>query len=120
MFSKYHKLIQYSSICFAIVTFLWLCKALLLPGYPDFSDYYIGALHIFVRSNPYLPDSQYFTQQVYPPFALIAFLPLLLVPYAVAAKIWVVLSIAAAIMSLYFTTKVYKVAWFSFVNLFLA
>lgn len=120
MFSKYHKLIHYIVIFFAIITFIWLCKALFLTSYPDFSDYYIGAQHIFLRVNPYLPDSRYFTQQVYPPFALITYLPLLLVPYTIAAKIWVALSIAAAILSVYYTAKVFNIKKYSSLNLFLA
>lgn len=120
MFSKYHKIIHYFLVIFSFVTLLWLCKALFLSSYPDFSDYYIGASKVLLENNPYFLDSRYFTQQVYPPFALIAFLPLLVVSYTVAAKIWVFLSIVAAILSLFITTKVYKIKFYSPLPLFLA
>jgi alpha-1,2-mannosyltransferase len=120
MFSKYPNIITCILIIFAIGTFLWLCKVLFLSGYPDFSDYYIGAEHIFLKNNPYLTDSRYFTQQVYPPFALVAFLPLLVLPYVIAARVWVFLSIIALIATLYLCSKIYGLKFYSPVNLFLA
>lgn len=111
---------RYSTILLFLVSLIWLLKALLLPGYPDFKVNYFGALHIIRRENPYLPDKNYFTDQVYPPLTMILFFPLTIFTPEIASKLWTIISILSILGSIYICCRIYKIRFFSTINLFLS
>lgn len=123
--SKYKKRFHLENIftvlivLFTIVSFVLLLRAFLLPNYPDFLVNYYGAQHLLQRENPYLPDSNYFTPQVYPPFVMFFYIPISLLSYTVATKIWTVISLGCVIGSILLINKVYKKAFFSKTSLLL-
>jgi hypothetical protein len=111
---------KYVPLLLFIVSVVWALRVLLLPNYPDFQVHYYGAQHLVQRENPYLPDTNYFTPQVYPPFDMVFFIPLSFFPYDIAAKVWIVLSIAAIFLSILLINRIYKESFFSPLNLFLS
>lgn len=104
---------KYLPLCFFIISFVWALRVLLLPNYPDFQVHYYGAQHLVQRENPYLSDSNYYTPQVYPPFDMVFFIPLSFLPYEIAAKVWIILSITSVLLCIYLISKVYKQRLFS-------
>ena len=105
------------SIFICLLSFLILSRALLLNNYPDFKVNYYGATHLLSHKNPYLTDLRYFTPQVYPPVDMVFFIPLVVFPEAIAAKIWISLSIMCVISSVWLLTRVYSISFFSLPNM---
>lgn len=104
---------------FFLISFVWMLRALLLPGYPDLKVHYFGAQHLIERENPYIDDEKYFTSQVYPPFDIVFFIPLVIFPFVVAQKIWICLSIAAILGSVILINRVFNKPFFNPLSLFL-
>jgi alpha-1,2-mannosyltransferase len=111
---------KYSSILLFVISFSWALRVLLLPNYPDFQVHYYGAADLIQGQNPYLPDANFFTPQVYPPFDMVFFIPFLVFPYEVAEKVWTSLSILAVLGTLFLIAKHFKVSFFHPLHLFLA
>lgn len=97
-----------------------MLRVLLLPTYPDYQVHYYGAQHLLQGENPYLSDTNYFTPQVYPPFDMVFFIPLSVLSYDISSKLWIVISIAAIVLSIHLINRIYKVKFFSPLNLFLS
>lgn len=110
---------KYLPLILFIVSFAWALRVLLLPNYPDFQVHYYGAQHLVQGENPYQIDVNYFTPQVYPPFDMVFFIPLSFLPYEIAAKLWIILSIAAVIGSIILINRIYRISFFSPLSLFL-
>jgi alpha-1,2-mannosyltransferase len=85
---------------FFTCSFAVLLKALFLPGYSDFSAYYYVPKMAFGAVNPYIGQQNLFTATTYPPFSFIFFVPFLVFPFLIAAKILTFLSIAALFASI--------------------
>jgi hypothetical protein len=94
------------SIVFFAFSFLVLCRALLLSGYPDFAAHYYGLSSFLSGVNPYLVKGHMFTVNVYPPFESLFFSPFSLVSFLIAAKVWTVLSIIFLLFSVYLIFKI--------------
>lgn len=75
-----------------------LSRALLLDTYPDFRTYYYGPQVFLLGQNPYRPGEG-FTEFLYPPYALLFFMPLSFFPYELAGKLWVALSVVLLFIS---------------------
>jgi hypothetical protein len=97
------KVIKLFVFLFFLISFLILCKSLLLNFYPDFSQYYFGANAV----NPYLNGV------IYPPLALVIFSILKYVPFYFAEKVWAVLSLISLFAAVYLIFKMYKKNLFS-------
>ena len=97
------KVIKLFVFLFFLISFLILCKSLLLNFYPDFSQYYFGAKAV----NPYLNGV------IYPPLALVIFSILKYVPFYFAEKVWAILSLISLFASVYLIFKMYKKNLFS-------
>ncbi|RJQ26510.1 DUF2029 domain-containing protein [Candidatus Parcubacteria bacterium] len=78
-------------------------KVLLLPGYPDFNIHYYAPGLVLKGLNPYVVQDRFFTQYVYPPFGLLFFLPFTFLPFLVAQKVWIVMSL------MFFTASIYLI-----------
>lgn len=110
---------RYITILLFSASFIWLLKVLLLPSYSDFKVNYFGALHIIRHENPYLPDKNYFTDQVYPPLTMILFIPLTIFTPEIASKLWTIISLLSIFATVYICCRMYKIRFFSTINLFL-
>ncbi len=99
------KIIWYFSITLFIFSFLLLAKVIFNDSFPDFRSYYFNPLLSFNGINPYLANKNLFTPSTYPPFAFPLLAPLLVFPFIAAEKIWIILSIAALLSSLYLIFK---------------
>jgi alpha-1,2-mannosyltransferase len=101
------------------VSFGILLRATTLATYPDFHTFYYGPQAVFQGSNPYLPADA-FTEFLYPPFALMVFLPLSLFALPIAAKVWVFLSIFFLLFAIVICFKIFNKKVFSNESLLLA
>lgn len=77
--------------------------------FPDFSVFYYSSLRLFNGMNPYT-NLHIFTQVNYPPITLMFFYPLLLAPFIIAEKIWLIFSVILFLLSLYLIKKIYKLS----------
>ena len=99
---KYSNINSYLHFLYRIivfVSFLLLAKVLLLDFYPDFSIYYEASKSFTHGMNPYLGGKQFFTAFVYPPFVLVFFLPFVTLPFFIAEKVWISLSLILLLAS---------------------
>jgi alpha-1,2-mannosyltransferase len=81
---------------------------------PDFSVMWLATRDLPIGRNPYLnPDI--FTGVGYPPNTLLFYLPLISFPYKIAQAIFIFLSLASIIGSVYLSLKITltKVSWFA-------
>lgn len=85
---------------FFITTFFSLGKVIFEPDFPDFRAHYYGAKKVLYYQNPYDFDSNYFTNQAYPPLDFVLVVPFLLFEYSIAAKLWIFLSFIALFYSI--------------------
>jgi alpha-1,2-mannosyltransferase len=97
------KALKIISFLFFLISFLILCKTLLLNFYPDFSQYYFGAKAV----NPYLNGV------IYPPLSLVIFSLLKLISFFWVEKVWTILSLLSLFISVYLIFKIYKQKLFS-------
>ena len=81
-----------------LFSFVVLGKSLFLNFYPDFSQYYFGAKAV----NPYLNGV------IYPPLSIVIFSFLNLFSFAMAEKIWTILSMVSLFASVYLIFKIYN------------
>lgn len=86
-------------MAFFTMTLLWLSRALFLHNYPDFNVFYGGLKAYFSGENPYVTTQGSVMKFLYPPFALLFFLPLTSFSREVASVIWVGFSIVLLIAS---------------------
>ncbi|HVT00963.1 MAG TPA: glycosyltransferase family 87 protein [Patescibacteria group bacterium] len=100
-------------LALALATFFWLLKVFLLTYYPDFSSYYYGPKFAFSGLNPYLGGKVFFTPFSYPPIVLLFFTPISLLPFFVAQKIWIAISIMLLISVIYLIFSMYRQDLFS-------
>ena len=96
-----------------------MARAVFLGLFPDLTSYYFGPQHVLMGENPYREDTKYFTPLVYPPLVMVLFTPLAIIPYELAGKVWVLLSIMTLVLSLYLLSKLEEVRFFSLKNLFI-
>lgn len=90
-------------------------RVFLLGRYPDFSVYYFGSKTYLVGNNPYLPSPESFSNYVYPPFVLLLFAPFLGLSVSFAAVIFILLSLTALFLGVYFCLKsLNKFTWTSY------
>lgn len=113
------KIIRYIVILFAACSFFWLLRVLLNVNFPDFNTNYYAAINVINNIDPYSTSVNYFTPQVYPPFDIIFYIPLGILPFSFASKIWIILSIAAVALTIYLTAKIYKISLLSTYNILL-
>ena len=104
---------------FFVLSFCLMARAVFLGLFPDLTSYYFGPQHVLMGENPYREDSKYFTPLVYPPLVMVLFTPLAIMPYELAGKVWVLLSIMTLVLSLYLLSKLEEVRFFSLKNLFI-
>lgn len=102
-----------------LLSLLFFLKPLFADYYPDFSSYYYGARTIPHGGNPYLGGENFFGPFLYPPFALLFFLPFTFVSFFIAQKIFVVLSILCLLLSFFILFKLFKISFFSLLAIFL-
>lgn len=131
LFTSLKKLLQKSGLIKAVLliiffaSFLIFLKPLTYDYYPDFSYYYYAVETLLRGGNPYvetitsakLPFSPLLF--AYPPQALFLFLPLSLMPYAVAGKLFTLLSVVSFILSIILLSRIVKLKPFSNLGLFL-
>lgn len=87
------------AIAFFTITLLWLSRALFLHNYPDFNVFYGGLKAYLHGGNPYEMAEGSVMKFLYPPFALLFFLPLISFSREVASVIWVGFSIGLLLAS---------------------
>ncbi len=73
---------------------------------PDFSVYYGVAKNALTGKGIY-GDPHLFTGYGYPPYSVLPYLPLALLPYTVSQSIWVIGSFIALIVSVFLSFKLY-------------
>ncbi len=103
-----------------VVAFLLMSKVIFNDSFPDFRSYYYNPIISIQDINPYLANKNLFTPSVYPPFIFIFFLPLSILSFAVAQKLWIILSIFALLISLKLLFKVYEIKFSSSLGLILS
>lgn len=106
------------TVVFLLSTIIFL-KVLIYDYYPDFSVYYDGTKTFLQGGNPYLEGKEYFTPFVYPPTVLLIFLPFTLLPFFIAQKVFVVISILCLLLSIGLLFKLFNQTPLSALGLFL-
>ncbi len=104
-------------IIFFISSVIFL-KVLTYDYYPDFSGYYYSPLKVFNGGNPYLGGKDFFTPFVYPPPVLLFFSPFTFLPFFIAQKVFLIISIFCLLLSTGLLFKLFKLAPFSILGLF--
>lgn len=94
-------------------------KALIYNYYPDFSSYYYGTITVVNGENPYLGGKDFFTPFVYPPPVLLFFFPFTLLPFFIAQKVFLIISILCLLLSIGILFKLFKLSPLSILGLFL-
>lgn len=112
-----NKIFVISAWIFFAVSFLWMSRALLLGYYPDFNTQYYVPRIVFSGANPYQGGNALFTPQVYPPTEFLFFLPISLLPVLTASYLYTVISIICLVVSCVLLTKIFKISFFSNINL---
>ena len=105
-------------IIFFISSVIFL-KVLTYDYYPDFSSYYYSPIKVFNGENPYLGGKDFFTPFVYPPPVSLFFFPFTLLPFPIAQKLFLIISIVCLLSSIGLLFKLFKLAPFSILGLFL-
>lgn len=99
-----------------ITSFLIVLRVFFLDTYPDFTTNYYSATHALSHQTPYGFDARYFTSQVYPPVAIIFYIPFTPLTEDIVVRIWVGLNLLLVIASVFLLTKIYKSRFFSYSN----
>ncbi|HSW96490.1 MAG TPA: glycosyltransferase family 87 protein [Candidatus Saccharimonadales bacterium] len=102
-----------------VLSFIIFLKPLMSNYYPDFSSYYYGARTVLHGGNPYLGGKNFFGSFLYPPFALLVFLPFTFISFFIAEKVFVVLSLLCLFLAIILLFKLFKISVLSTVSLFL-
>src|SRR5436309_1566305 len=110
---------RFISVGILLIVLLLALKALFLGTYPDFRTFYFGPSALLAGQNPYVPGGNY-TEFLYPPFALVFFLPFSLFPFSVMEKVWVIVSIGLLLAGIGVILKLFKRDIFSNDSLLLA
>lgn len=111
--------VKFFLILLFLLSLVFFLKPLQADYYPDFSSYYYGAQTILHGGNPYLGGENFFGPFLYPPFALLFFLPFTFVSFFIAEKIFVVLSMLCLLLSFFILFKLFKISSFSLLAIFL-
>ncbi|MDP3940700.1 MAG: glycosyltransferase family 87 protein [bacterium] len=99
------KLLTPLSIIFFSLSFLVILRVFFLGVYPDFTVYYNGSLSFLHGQNPYIKTPDYFSNYVYPPFAVLLFLPFSLIDPHIASLLFTFISLLSAVFGVYFCLK---------------
>lgn len=94
-----------------LLSLLNFIKTITFDHYPDFSSYYYGAEAWKNGMNPYQAQDKMFGPFLYPPFALLFFLPLTLLPYIVAEKVFLILSILSFFLAVLLLLRLVGISW---------
>ena len=95
-----------------LLSFMLLCKTFFLHTYPDFRIFYTSARSFLEGRSPYILSGG-FTPFLYPPFALLIFIPFTLFPLVVAEKLWLTVSLILFYTSIYFLFRLSQIKKFS-------
>lgn len=77
---------------------------------PDFKILYDSSLFAFKHQNPYT-NNALSTPVNYPPITLMLLYWVTLIPFAVASKIWILLSVASLLGTIYVINKIIPASW---------
>src|SRR4030042_3118704 len=113
-------LIRLVLIVILVLSSLFILKPLTYNNYPDFGSYYYSTKNLTEGRNPYFDLGNRFGFFLYPPPVLFLFLPLTLISYSVAGKIFTAISIFCFLLSIYLLLIIIKVELFSNLGMFLS
>lgn len=117
--SFFERFLYLSLLIAFLVSVLYILKPLTYDYYPDFSCYYYGAKTFLGGGNPYTDEGGSFGAFVYPPPALLLFIPFTLFTFDIAQKIFTLLSLISFILSLHLLISFIKLKLLSKSWLFL-
>ncbi|OGM08772.1 hypothetical protein A2Z67_01845 [Candidatus Woesebacteria bacterium RBG_13_36_22] len=113
-------LIRLVLIVILVLSSLFILKPLTYNNYPDFGSYYYSTKNLTEGRNPYFDLGNRFGFFLYPPPVLFLFLPLTLISYSVAGKIFTAISIFCFLLSIYLLLKIINIKPFSNLGMFLS
>ncbi len=119
LFNNNSKILRYVVITFTAFSLIWLLRVLMNDNFPDFNTNYYASINVINNIDPYSTSVNYFTPQVYPPFDILFYVPIGFLPFYIASKLWIILSIAAVFITIFLLTSIYKISFFSTYNIFL-
>lgn len=108
---------SFTVIIFILSTIIFL-RVLTYEYYPDFSSYYYAPIKAFNNENPYLGGKDFFTPFVYPPPVILFFFPFTFLPFFIAQKVFLIISIFCLLLSIGLLFKIFKLAPISILGLF--
>lgn len=85
-----------------------IIKSFFLDSYPDFSVYYYATESILQKHNPYQTLNFVPTTFIYPPFALIFFIPFTIFPLIFAQLLFTIISFLAFVLSIILIFKIHN------------
>ena len=91
------------ALIFAGLSFVYLLKVFTLGHYQDFNSYYNNYIFPFSNSNPY----KFSDSVIYPPFFFLFFYPFKIIPLIYSQFIWLTISVASLIFSIFIIFKAY-------------
>jgi alpha-1,2-mannosyltransferase len=115
---KNNLLIKALLIIILFISLLFILKPLTYDNYPDFGVYYHSVETFSDDGNPYNYLGEGFGAFLYPPPALLLFLPFTLAPFLIAGKIFTLISILCLFASVLLLLKIIKVRPFSNLGMF--
>ena len=101
-----------------ILSAIIFLRVLTYEYYPDFSSYYYAPIKAFNGENPYLGGKDFFTAFVYPPPVLLFFYPFTFLPFFIAQKVFLIISILCLLLSIGLLFRLFKLASLSILGLF--
>ena len=113
LFNNNSKILRYVVITFTAFSLIWLLRVLMNDNFPDFNTNYYASINVINNIDPYSTSVNYFTPQVYPPFDILFYVPIGFLPFYIASKLWIILSIAAVLITIFLRTIIYKISFFS-------
>ncbi len=116
---KYIKFSYLLSAFICLLSFAWLLKVLFLGLYPDFSAYYHVSEYFLKGINYYAHPELLTISYSYPPIDFLFFVPFTFLPFQFAEFFWTLLNIFLLILSILFLTKIFKIQFFSKLNMIL-
>lgn len=121
---KYNSLIRLLLIILLISSFFLILKPLTYDYYPDFSYYYYATETLLNGGNPYIETITTTKLPIlpllfaYPPQAFFLFLPFSFTSYAVAGKLFTLMSIVCFMLSIILLFRIVKLKPFSNLGIF--
>lgn len=111
-------IMKFILVAVLILSTIIFLRVLTYEYYPDFSSYYYAPIKAFNNENPYLGGKDFFTPFVYPPPVILFFSPFMHLPFFVAQKIFLIISIFCLLLSIGLLFKLFKLAPLSILGLF--